>query len=114
MKITHLYTSDDNKSYFKEIASSSSIKKELGFYLEEYPVKKMYFRDFEKGLTFDWHCAPQAQYIIYLEGEVEVQASGGEKRLFKAGDILFVTDVKGDGHITKTLSNGRSIVVTAE
>jgi uncharacterized cupin superfamily protein len=66
------------------------------------------------GAAFDWHTAPQPQYIIYLEGEVEVETSGGEKRTFKPGDILFATDLKGQGHITRTLSKGKSLVITTE
>ncbi len=30
---------------------------------------------------------------IYLEGEVEVQASGGETKIFKPGDILLAKDM---------------------
>lgn len=72
------------------------------------------FRDFEKGAIFDWHTAPQPQYIIYLEGEVEVEASDGEKKIFKPGDVLFATDLTGKGHITRTLAKGRSVIVTIE
>jgi hypothetical protein len=114
MKIIHLYTGKDNKSYFEEIESSMPIKKELGAYSEPCKVKNMFFRQFEEGLEFDWHCAPQVQYIIYLEGQVEVEASGGEKRVFNPSDILYVTDISGKGHITRTLSKGKSIVVTED
>lgn len=113
MKIIHLYTSENNKSYFKEIDAATPIQKELGSYSEATKVGNLFFREFDLGRSFDWHCAPQPQYIIYLEGTVEVEASGGEKRIFQPGDILYVTDVSGKGHITRTLSKGRSIVVTA-
>ena len=89
-------------------------KQPLGNYSKKYPVTGMMFRDFKKGATFDWHTAPQPQYIIYLEGEVEVETSSGEKRTFKAGDILFATDLTGKGHITKTLTDGKSIIITTE
>lgn len=114
MKIIHLYTGKDDKSYFEEIELTLPVKHKLGFYSDPVNVKNMFFRQFEKGLEFDWHCAPQEQYIIYLEGEVEVEASGGEKRIFKPADILYVTDLSGKGHITRTLSAGKSIVVTSE
>jgi hypothetical protein len=47
----------------------------LGDYSKTYPASGMIFRDAEPGLTFDWHNAPQPQYIIYLEGEVEIDQS---------------------------------------
>ena len=47
----------------------------------------------------------------HLAGEVEVKASGGETRVFKAGDILLARDTHGHGHITVTRSQGRSVIV---
>jgi hypothetical protein len=114
MKFTKLYTSHDNKSYFEEIDAGVATTQPLGRYSKKYSCTGMMFRDFEKGSSFDWHTAPQPQYIIYLEGEVEVETSGGEKRIFKSGDILFATDLTGKGHITRTLTKGRSVVVTTE
>lgn len=112
MKFIKLYTGEDNKSHFAEVDPGIETTQFLGNYSKKYPAKGIMFRDFEKGALFDWHTAPQPQYIIYLEGEVEVEASGGDKRIFKPGDILFATDLTGEGHITKTLSRGRSIIVT--
>nr|HAT8714349.1 hypothetical protein [Legionella jordanis] len=81
-------------------------------YSQKIATKAMMFRQFKPGARFDWLNAPQPQYIIYLEGEVEVQASGGEVRIFRAGDVLFAMDLTGKGHITKTLTEGSSIIVT--
>lgn len=114
MKFTKLYTGEDNKSYFEEIDAGIETKRLLGNYSKKYLVNGLMFRDFEKNALFDWHTAPQPQYIIYLEGEVEVEASGGETRIFSVGDILFATDIAGKGHITRTLTNGKSIIVTTE
>lgn len=114
MKFTKLYTGADNKSHFMEVDAGIESKNPLGFYSKKYSAVGLMFRNFEKGASFNWHTAPQPQYIIYLEGEVEVEASGGEKRIFKSGDVLFASDLTGKGHITKTLSKGRSIIVTTE
>lgn len=114
MKFTKIYSGSDNKSYFKEIDASSESEQPLGSYSKNFPVKGMMFRDFKKGASFDWHTAPRVQYIIYLEGEVEVEASSGEKRVFKPGDVLLASDLTGKGHITRTLTDGRSIVVVAD
>jgi len=70
------------------------------------------FRDFQKDSFFAWHVAPQAQYIVYLEGEVEVIASGGEKRIFKAEDVLLAADLTGKGHTSRTLTEGKALVIT--
>ena len=113
MKITQLITGLDNLSYFVDIETGYDTQEMLGNYSKHFPVGQMQFRDFEAGLTYDWHTAPQAQYIVYLSGEVQVETSSGEKRVFKSGDILFAADLRGKGHVTKTLSKGQSIVITA-
>lgn len=111
MKFTKLYTAEDNKSYFIEVDAGIETIQPLGHYSKKYSAAGLIFRDFEQGAIFDWHTAPQPQYIIYLEGEVEVEASGGDKRTFKAGDILFACDLTGQGHVTRTLSRGKSIII---
>lgn len=112
MKIINLFTKSDQKSYFEAVDAGTSMQQELGRYSEPKPVSGLIFREFKAGEFFDWHNAPQPQYIVYLEGEVEVETSGGEKRVFKPGDILFASDLTGAGHITRTLTNGRSLIIT--
>lgn len=114
MKIIKLYTGSDNKSHFEEIDMGNETIQPLGKYSKKYPATGIQFREFEKDAHYDWHNAPQSQYIIYLEGEVEVETSGGEKRIFKPGDVLLAADLTGQGHITRTLSRGRSLIVTTE
>lgn len=114
MKLIKLYTGEDNKSHLIEIDAGIEKKMPLGSYSKKYPATAVMFRDFEKGDVFDWHNAPQPQYIVYLEGQIEVETSGGDKRIFNPGDILFATDLKGQGHITRTLSKGRSLIITTE
>ena len=37
--------------------------------------------------------------------------AGKTKRVFSAGDILLANDLTGKGHITRTLTSGKSIVI---
>jgi hypothetical protein len=112
MKIIKLYTGKDNKSYFEEIAIPLAQRQELGLYSAKVAVENLYFRETTPNAVFEWHNAPCAQYIIYLEGKVEVLASGGETRHFGPGDILLATDLEGQGHVSKVINPGKSIVVT--
>lgn len=114
MKITRLYTSKDNKSHFEDIHHENDIIKELGAYSKKMPASGIMFRETHPGKVFEMHNAPQPQYIIYLEGEIEVTASGGEMRIFKPGDVLFANDTTGEGHISKTIKAGKSIIVTTQ
>lgn len=114
MKITKLFTGADGKSHFEDIDCGHETQQPLGWYSKKFPASGIMFRDFEPGLTYEMHNAPQPQYIIYLEGEVEVVTSGGEKRIFKPGEVLFATDTTGEGHISKMLTSGRSVIVTTK
>lgn len=113
MKIIEIYTGKDLKSYFKEHLPLKKIPRELGNYSAGISVDKMYFREFLPGEFFDWHNAPQSQYIIYMTGIIEVKASGGETRQFQFGEILLANDLTGAGHQTRTLTSGQSIIITA-
>lgn len=113
MKFMKLYTGEDNKSHFIEVDAAAETQHPLGSYSKNFPVAGLKFREFEKGAFYDGHNAPQPQYIIYLEGEVEVETSNGDKKIFKAGDVLLAADLTGKGHITRTLTKGRSIIVTS-
>ncbi len=114
MIITKLYTGDDGKSHFTNVECGHETLRQLGWYSKKFSSSGIIFRDFEPGLIYEMHNAPQPQYIIYLEGEVEVTASGGETKRFKPGDVLFATDTTGEGHISKMLTKGRSVIVTTQ
>jgi len=109
-----MYTGNDQKSYFEDFDCGYETIQPLGHYSKKYPASGIMFRDFEAGLTFKMHTAPRKQYIIYLEGEVEVITSGGQNKIFRPGDVLFATDTTGEGHISKTLTKGKSIIVPVD
>ncbi len=51
----------------------------------------------------DWHNAPAPQFAINLTGELQVELSDGEKHKIGPGDLVFLEDTKGKGHITRLL-----------
>jgi quercetin dioxygenase-like cupin family protein len=54
--------------------------------------------------TPDWHTAPRRQFAINMTGELEVEVTSGERRKIGAGDLVFLEDVTGKGHVTRALS----------
>ena len=54
---------------------------------------------------YDWHTAPQRQFIVLLDGEIEIEVSSGEprKRIFHGGDVLLMEDTAGRGHRTRNI-----------
>jgi quercetin dioxygenase-like cupin family protein len=62
----------------------------------------MILRENEPGYDYDWHVAPRRQYIVMLEGSVEIRVSDGEARVFRPGDIVLVEDTEGKGHKSRS------------
>jgi len=56
-----------------------------------------------RSATFDSdpHPAPRQQWVIMLRGAIEVEVSDGTRRRFEPGDLVFVSDTTGRGHITR-------------
>ena len=113
MKITRILVNSNQDSYFEDSKVETNDLRPLGRYSSAYPVKDLYFRQSLKG-TYDFHPAPQKQYIIYLSGEVEITTSTGRTKTFNAGDVLLVEDTYGKGHKSTILKDGRALVITMQ
>jgi hypothetical protein len=48
----------------------------------------------------DPHPAPRRQWVVPLRGMLEVVVSTGERRRFQPGDLVFVADTTGKGHVS--------------
>lgn len=51
----------------------------------------------------DWHTAPRKQFAINMTGALEVEITNGTRRRIGAGDLVFLEDVTGKGHVTRAL-----------
>jgi hypothetical protein len=52
----------------------------------------------------NWHHAPSPQFAINLTGYLQVEVSDGTKRKIGPGDLVFLEDTTGKGHVTRLLS----------
>jgi hypothetical protein len=116
MRITRVYAGEDGESHFGEIDIPLRDAGSIGRLSARNPVKNIIFRENDADYDFDWHHAPQRQYIVLLDGEIEIETSDGEQRRFSGGDILLVEDTTGKGHRTRTVNDKprRSVFVTLE
>ena len=115
MKITRLYTDNDEESHFEDIDIPLKDHGDIGKLSETINATGIIFRETDGDYNYDWHTAPRRQYIIML-GDVEIEVGSGEKRLFASGDILLAEDTHGRGHISRSVDNKprRSIFVTLD
>lgn len=112
--ITRVYADAHGDSRFEDITVPLKSNGEIGFLSDEEPVKGIIFREVTPGYDYDFHNAPQQQYIILLDGGVEIETSLGEKRTFNTGEILLVEDTTGKGHKTRNLEQKprKSVFIT--
>lgn len=113
-KITRLYSDTKGESRFEDITIPLKDSGEIGLLSEMIPTGGIIFREVLPTYDYDFHNAPQRQYIILLDGEIEIETSLGDKRVFGAGEILLVEDTEGKGHKTRNLQpiKRKSIFIT--
>jgi len=103
MIITRIYADEAGESFFEDIQIPLVDQGDIGFLSAKLPVHQLQFRKVSAQYDYDFHCAPQKQYIALLDGGVEITTSKGETRQFETGTILLVEDTWGKGHKTKNL-----------
>ncbi len=105
IQITRIYSDARGESHFATQNIPLTDGGEIGWLSQTYPVNGIIFRYNDADYDYDWHNAPQRQYIIMLDGEIEIEVSDGSKRRFRGGDILLVEDTSGKGHRTRIVNN---------
>ena len=116
MHITRVFADQEGESHFEDVEIELTSSGKIGKLSDKLPAKNIIFRENEPEYNYDWHPAPQKQYIILLDGEIELEVSDVEIRRFGGGDIILVEDINGKGHRTKSVSDKlrRSIFVTID
>jgi hypothetical protein len=109
-----IYSDENGDSHFQDVAVPLKDNGMVGKLSNAVEAKEVIFREVEPTYDWDFHTAPQKQFIILLDGEIEIETSLHQKRKFSGGDVLLVEDTTGIGHRTRNLhrSNRRSIFIT--
>lgn len=112
--ITRIYADHKGDTHFEDISVPLISSGPIGYLSQKFPVKSLIFRQVNADYDYEFHTAPERQFIILLDGEIEIESSLGEKRRFAAGDVLKLEDVSGKGHRTRNLKpiKRRSIFIT--
>lgn len=106
MHITRLYADADGVTHFDELDVPLADAGQIGRLSVRLPATGIIFRETDDSYDYDWHPAPHRQFIITLEGEVEIEVGDGERRRFGPGSVLLVEDTSGRGHRSRTVSQG--------
>ena len=116
MKIVRIYTGPDNRSHFEDIEIPLNSDGKVGFLSEKMKATGVVFRYTDGDYNYDFHTAPRRQYVVNLEGEVEIEVGDGTKRILRSGDILLAEDTTGQGHISRAVAGKprKSLFITLD
>ena len=116
MKVVRLYTGPDNKSHFDDIQIPLKDAGKVGFISELHKATGVVFRETTGDYNYEFHTAPRRQYVVNLEGEVEIEVGDGTRRILRAGDILLAEDTTGQGHISRAVAGKprKSLFITLD
>jgi quercetin dioxygenase-like cupin family protein len=84
-----LYTGKDNASHVLEGTLTLDRRTD---------VMAVHFKESPPHSIFDWHDAPEPQFVITLAGTLEFTTRDGETFIIHPGDVLVATDNTGSGH----------------
>jgi quercetin dioxygenase-like cupin family protein len=98
--VLRIYADGSGNSHLEELSVAT---KGSGERREALPVAAtgVTIREYKPRSVNDWHRPPRRQFAITIVGELEVEVSGGVKRRVCTGELVFLEDTEGMGHITR-------------
>lgn len=116
MTIVRLYTGTDGKSHFEDLKVPLKDGGKIGFLSEKIRATGVLFRETGGDYDYDFHTAPRRQYVVNLQGEVEIEVGDGTKRILRSGEVLLAEDTTGQGHISRAVGGKprKSLFITLE
>jgi hypothetical protein len=116
MPVVRIYTGPDQRSHFEDVQVPLNDQGKVGFLSAVTKATGVVFRETGGDYNYDFHVAPRRQYVVNLEGEVEIEVGDGAKRVLRSGDILLAEDTTGQGHISRSVAGKprRSLFITLD
>ena len=110
MKAVRIFSKPDGRSAFEDFDIDIKDAGDIGKLSQMWKAKGVVFRETDGDYDYGWHNAPARQFILMLDGEVDITSGQGETRRFTTGDILLAEDTTGQGHISRAVSGKRKSV----
>ncbi len=101
MKVTRIYTGPDDEAYLEDLEVDFDAPGPGG-HSASFPVERLFFRRFPEHHEVDYHVGPRRQWVMVVSGVMEIECKSGIRR-FLPGEVLFVDDLTGRGHITRNV-----------
>ena len=95
MEVIHVYADEDGVSHVDRVKVVGSPK--------ELPAESVIASSIAQGVE-DWHQAPAKTFTINVIGDIEAEVSDGTKVKIGKGDLVYLEDRTGKGHVTRLLT----------
>lgn len=118
MQIVKIFSGEDGNSHFTtiDILQTSVVTSGnlTSLFSQPLKCKTMMLVEFDETYFLDFHpCWPDPQqYVVMMEGAVEVTVKDGSSLVFKMGDLFLAVDSTGTGHMTRGLTKGKLLMIT--
>ncbi len=115
MEIWRVFSGDDGDSPCERKKIDFPAPNELGHTSGLHPAEGVVFRKWEADYDYDFHAAPRSHFVVMLEGVLEMEVGGGEKRRLDPGTVFLAGDTTGQGHIMRAFAGpGRHLFIPLE
>jgi hypothetical protein len=95
MEVIHIYAGEDGVSHVNRVKVLGSPK--------PLPADSVIATSIAQG-TEDWHQAPAKTFTINVVGDIEGEVSDGTRVKIGKGDLVYLEDMTGKGHVTRLLT----------
>ncbi|WP_305095505.1 hypothetical protein [Croceibacterium aestuarii] len=95
MEIIHIYADEKGVSHVGKVTVQGTPK--------PLPVTGVVATSIAQG-TEDWHQAPRKTFTINVVGDIEAEVGDGTKIPIGKGDLVYLEDRSGKGHVTRLLT----------
>lgn len=95
MEIIRIYSDEKGISHFERVKVMGSPK--------PLPIDSVVASSIAQG-TEDWHHAPYKTFTINVVGDIEGEVSDGTRVKIGKGDLVYLEDFTGKGHVTHLLT----------
>ena len=105
MEVIHVFADEDGVSHVARVKVVGSPK--------PLPAHSVVTTSIAQG-TEDWHIAPAKTFTINVVGDIEAEVSDGTKVRIGKGDLVYLEDRTGKGHVTRLLTPVANIFIRME
>ena len=95
MEVIHIWADEDGVSHVGRVKVVGSPK--------PLPIDGVIASSIAQGVE-DWHQAPAKTFTINVVGDIEAEVSDGTRVKIGKGDLVFLEDRTGKGHVTRLLT----------